>query len=195
VKKITKPAVVHRPKAWESSDIEEVLINEKQIQEKIAAMADVISKDYSGKRVVLVSILKGSVVFLSDLCRRLTIPCAIDFMAVSSYVGSESSGVVRVTMDLRENPEGKDILLVEDIVDTGLTLTYLKENLMTRNVHSLKVCALLDKPKSHKVDVKVDYLGFKIPNRFVVGYGLDYGERYRNLPYIGVLKEDVYKKN
>ena len=139
--------------------------------------------------------MKGSVVFLADLIRSLKAPCAIDFMAVSSYgAKAESSGVVRVLLDLRESPEGKDVLVVEDLLDTGLTMKYLLDNLRTRRPRSLKVCALMDKEGSRKVPVKADYTGFKVPSRFLVGYGLDYAESYRNLPYIGILKEKVYRK-
>jgi hypoxanthine phosphoribosyltransferase len=176
------------------SDIERVLLSEDQIHKKVEELAAQISKEYQGKKVTLVSVLKGSVVFLSDLMRKITVPSAVDFIAVSSYIGSESSGVVRVTMDLRESVEDKDVILVEDILDTGLTLNYLRETFITRRVKSLKLCVLLDKPDSHKVDVPVDYLGFSIPNEFVVGYGLDYDEKYRHLPYIGILKKHVYEE-
>jgi hypoxanthine phosphoribosyltransferase len=181
-----------RTHGWLKRDIARVLLSEQALRNRVRELGRRISKDFRGKKVVLVSILKGSVVFLSDLLRSLEIPCAVDFMAVSSYVGSESSGVVRVTMDLRESPEGKNIILVEDIIDTGLTLNYLKESLLARRVRTLKVCALLDKPECHRVPVELDYLGFSIPNEFVVGYGLDYAERYRGLPYVGVLKPAVY---
>ncbi len=174
--------------------IEKVLLDKSTIHKGVKRLARVISRDYAKKDLVLIAVLKGSVVFLSDLIRSLTIPCSLDFMSVASYgKGSQSSGVVRVIMDLRESPEGKDVLLVEDILDTGLTLRYLRENLSTRNLRSLKVCVFLDKPKNRKVDVEADYVGFKIPNQFVVGYGLDYAERYRNLPYLGVLKKEVYQ--
>ncbi|HOW27091.1 MAG TPA: hypoxanthine phosphoribosyltransferase [Elusimicrobiota bacterium] len=174
--------------------IERVLLSEDQIRARIAELGQQISKDYAGQHVILVSILKGSVIFLADLVRSLNIPVGVDFMAVSSYVGSETSGIVRVTMDLRESAEGKHVILVEDIVDTGLTLAYLKNLLKARHVKSLKICALLDKKESHRVEVPVDYLGFKIPSEFVVGYGLDYSEQFRNLPFVGVLKREYYSK-
>jgi hypoxanthine phosphoribosyltransferase len=177
---------------WPKRDVARVLVSDTAIRRKVRQLGQQISRDYKGRKIILVSILKGSVVFLADLLRSIEVPCAVDFMAVSSYVGSETSGVVRVTMDLRETPEGKNIILVEDIVDTGLTLAYLKNSLLARGVRSLKVCALLDKPECHRVPVRLDYLGFSIPNEFVVGYGLDYDERYRSLPYIGVLDRAVY---
>ncbi len=175
-------------------DIEKVLLDSADIAAGVRRLARAISRDYAGRNLVLIGVLKGSVVFLSDLIRLLTIPCSVDFMSVASYgKDARSSGVVRLLLDLRENPEGKDILLVEDILDTGLTLQYLKENLRTRKPRSLKVCVFLDKPGNRHVDVKADYAGFRIPNEFVVGYGLDYAEKYRNLPYLGVLKKEVYQ--
>lgn len=176
-------------------DILEVLLTEEQIARKVKELGERISRDYKGKEVTLISVLKGSVVFLADLCRHLQVTHRVDFMAVSSYGGeTESSGVVRLIMDLRESPEGRNILIVEDLVDTGLTLNYLRENLMTRKPSSLKICTLLDKPQNRRVEVTVDYKGFDIPNKFVVGYGLDYKELYRNLPYVGVLKPGVYRR-
>lgn len=172
-------------------DIERVLLDEAKIRARIRELGERISRDYEGRRLTLVGILKGSVVFLGDLMRSITVDCALDFMGVSSYMGANSTGVVRVLLDLRESPEGKDLLIVEDIMDTGLTLHYLLENLKTRNPGSLEICAFLDKPECRKVKVSAKYVGFKIPNEFVVGYGLDYRERYRNLPYIGVLKKSV----
>ncbi len=181
-------------KKSKNSDIERILLDPADIARGVKRLARNISRDYTKRNLVLIGVLKGSVVFLSDLIRLLTIPCSVDFMSVASYgKGVKSSGVVRLIMDLRESPEGKDILLVEDILDTGLTLQYLKENLRTRNPRSLKVCTLLDKPDNRRVDVKADYSGFRIPNEFVVGYGLDYAEKYRNLPYLGVLKKEVYQ--
>lgn len=166
-----------------------------QIKKGVQKLADRVSKDFSGRNLMIVSILKGSVVFLSDLIRSLTIPCAVDFMAVASYGNhTQSSGVVRLIMDLRENPEGKDLLLVEDLLDTGLTIQYLIENLKTRHPKSIKVCALLDKAENRKVKVEADYAAFRIPNEFVVGYGLDFAEKYRQLPYIGVLKPEIYSE-
>lgn len=164
-----------------------ILLTEKQIQQKVKELAKKISNDYKNKTPLLIGILKGSFIFLSDLVRYLTIGCEVDFIAISSYEGFQSTGVVRQLLDLRHTPENKDVLLVEDIVDTGLTLQYLIDNLKTRNPKSLKVCVLFDKPDCHKVPVKFDYLGFVLPNKYVVGYGLDYNERYRNLSYLGVI--------
>ena len=176
-------------------DIERVLIDEDKIKSKVSELGEAISRDYAGRPLTLVSILKGSVVFLSDLMRSIKIPCNVDFISVSSYRGEpESSGVVRLIMDLRESPVGKNILIVEDIVDTGYTLDYLCRNLMTRGLSSLSVCVLLDKVAARKKEVRVDYRGFEVPNEFLVGYGLDYKEYYRNLPFVGVLKPEIYKK-
>jgi hypoxanthine phosphoribosyltransferase len=183
----TNPATETHP------DVERVLIPESEIQARVAELAREIADDYKGKSPVLIGILKGSVLFLSDLLKRLELDCCIDFMCVSSYEGDESTGVVRLTLDLRENIEGRDVLVIEDIVDTGLTLGYLKQNLMTRHPKSLEVVSLLDKPEARKVRMEPKYRGFKIPNEFVVGYGLDFNERYRNLPYIGVLKPSTYQ--
>lgn len=175
-------------------DIEKVLIRAADIRKGVRRIAGQISRDYARKDLVLVCVLKGSVVFLSDLIRNLSIPCSIDFISVASYgERTKSSGVVRQIMDLRESPEGKDVLLVEDILDTGYTMRYLLNNLKTRGPRSLKACALIDKAENRKVKVKVDYVGFRIPDKFIVGYGLDYAEHYRNLPYIGILKEDIYR--
>lgn len=175
------------------SDIESVLLPPEQIQEKIEALAQRISRDYKGRPLVLIGVLKGSVIFLADLLRRLTIPCMVDFISLSSYTGNASSGVVRMLLDLKEEITGKDVLVVEDIVDTGLTLSYLIENLKTRQPGSLEVCVLLDKKECRKVPLSAKYTGFEVPNRFVVGYGLDYNEAYRNLPYVGILKREVYE--
>lgn len=170
--------------------LQEVLLTREEIQEKVASLGAEISRDYAGKDLLMVGILKGAIIFLSDLLRSVTIPVRVDFMAVSSYGAStHSSGVVRILKDLEEGVEGRHILVVEDIVDTGLTLRYLRENLGARNPASVSVCTLLDKPSRRQVEVQVDYNGFKIPDRFVVGYGLDYAERFRNLPYIGVLDQ------
>ncbi|MFS8500474.1 MAG: hypoxanthine phosphoribosyltransferase [Caldicoprobacter sp.] len=168
-----------------------ILIDEQTLMRRIAEMGEQITRDYQGKDLVLVGILKGSVLFLADLVKHIKLPLVIDFMAVSSYGSStRSSGVVRILKDLDEEIEGKDVLIVEDIIDTGLTLNYLTELLLSRNPKSLKICCCLDKPSRRKVPVKVDYVGFSIPDEFVVGYGLDYAERYRNLPYICVLDPD-----
>ncbi|MBI4347232.1 MAG: hypoxanthine phosphoribosyltransferase [Elusimicrobia bacterium] len=169
-------------------DIARVLLTEEQIRERIRELGHAITRDYAGRRLTLVGILKGSVMFLSDLMRELDLDCTVDFMCLSSYSGKESTGVVRVMLDLRESAEGRDILVIEDIIDTGLTLSYLMQNLKTRNPRSLEICAFLDKPDCRKVQVRAKYVGFPIPNEFVVGYGLDYNEQYRNLPYVGILK-------
>jgi len=172
-------------------DVGRVLIDEQTLMRRIDEMGKQITKDYRDKNLVLVGILKGSVLFLADLVKRIKLPLVMDFMAVSSYGSStHSSGVVRIIKDLDEEIEGKDVLIVEDIIDTGLTLNYLTELLLSRNPKSLKICCCLDKPSRRKVPVKVDYVGFSIPDEFVVGYGLDYAERYRNLPYICVLDPD-----
>jgi len=176
-------------------DIEAVLITEDEIRSKVRELASQIAADYRDKDLVLVGVLKGAVMFMVDLARALELPLEIDFMAVSSYGAStESSGVVRIIKDLDASIEGRDVLIVEDIVDTGLTLRYLKDNLLAREPASLRVCALLNKMKERKADVTIDYVGFVLPDRFVVGYGLDYAENYRNLPFIGVLKPERVRK-
>jgi len=177
------------------NDIQEKLISEAEIQEKVKELGKRISGDYGdAENLIVVGILKGAIIFLSDLVREITIPINLDFMAVSSYgTNIHSSGAVRILKDLEVDIEDKHVLIVEDIVDTGLTLKYLLENLKSRSPKSVKTCTLLDKPERRTVGVKVDYNGFNIPDRFVVGYGLDYAERYRNLPYIGVLKPKAYE--
>ncbi len=168
----------------------EIIISSEQINTRVSEMAELISKDYSGKRPLLIGVLKGAVIFLSDLIRYLTIPVEIDFIAVSSYGNSTaSSGVVRILKDLEQSIQGKDVLIVEDIVDTGLTLKYLVDNLGSRQPNSLKVVTLLDKPDRRKVVFEPDYCGFTIPDRFVIGYGLDYGEDFRQLADLRVLDE------
>lgn len=176
-------------------DIKEILITEEEIKSKLKELGEKITKDYRDKKdVLLVGVLKGAVLFIADLIRHIDLPVQVDFMAVSSYGAStESSGVVRILKDLDENIEGKNILIVEDIIDSGLTLSYLYNMLKSRKPASIKICALLDKPSRRKVKIKVDYLGFEIPDYFVVGYGLDYNEKYRNLPFIGILKEEAVK--
>ncbi|MBI4677366.1 MAG: hypoxanthine phosphoribosyltransferase [Elusimicrobia bacterium] len=169
-------------------DIEKVLLTGPQIQARIAELGAQISRDYAGRSLIMVSILKGSVIFLGDLMRAVSVDCSVDFIGLSSYSGAKSSGVVRLTLDLRENPEGKDILIVEDIVDTGLTIHYLMENLKTRGLRSLEVCTFLSKPECRKIEVPLKYVGFDIPNEFVVGFGLDYNEKFRNLPFVGVMR-------
>jgi len=168
--------------------VTEVLIEPQALQNRIAELGDEISGDYEGRDLLLVGVLKGAVFFMADLMRNLTIPCEIDFMAISSYGDStDSSGVVRILKDLDINIESRDVLVVEDIIDSGLTLSYLMRNLEAREPASLEICALLTKPERREIDVPVRYVGFEIPNRFVIGYGLDFAERYRNLPYVGVL--------
>ncbi|MEG2053827.1 MAG: hypoxanthine phosphoribosyltransferase [Oscillospiraceae bacterium] len=177
------------------NDIESVLLSKEEISKRVAELGEEISKDYVGKNVLLVTVLKGAVVFMADFMRALTIPLNIDFMVVSSYgAGTKTSGVVKIVKDLDASLEGKDIIIVEDILDSGMTLSYIKELLQGRNPASIKIVALLDKPERRAVDLKADYIGFTVPDAFVVGYGLDYDEKYRNLPYIGILKPEVYTK-
>jgi len=172
--------------------VTDVLIDEERLQARIRELGERISADYAGKDLLLIGVLKGAVFFMSDLMRSLTIPCEIDFMAISSYGDStDSSGVVRILKDLDINIEGRDVLVVEDIIDSGLTLSYLMRNLEARGPASTEICALLTKPERREIDVSVRYVGFEIPNRFVIGYGLDFAERYRNLPYVGVLDESL----
>ncbi len=162
------------------------------IRDRIAELGAEISADYAGKDLLLVGVLKGAVFFMADLMRHITVPCEVDFMAISSYGAStDSSGVVRILKDLDETIEGRNVLVVEDIIDSGLTLSYLKRTLGARHPASLEVCALLTKPERREVEVPVRYIGFEIPNRFVVGFGLDYAERYRNLRYVGVLADET----
>ncbi|CAK7041092.1 hypoxanthine phosphoribosyltransferase [Tissierella carlieri] len=173
--------------------IKSVLVTEDEIEEKVKELGKQIMEDYKGKDLILVGILKGAVIFMSDLARNIKMPIGMDFMAVSSYGrSSTSTGEVRIIKDLDFSVENKDVLIVEDIIDTGYTLAYLTDNLKKRGAASVKVCTLLDKPERRKVDVSVDYLGFAIPDEFVVGYGLDYSEIGRNLPYVAALKEEVY---
>jgi hypoxanthine phosphoribosyltransferase len=170
------------------------LISREELRRRIEELGDAISRDYRDQDLLLVCVLKGAFVFLSDLSRAIHLPHAVEFMAISSYGGTrvESSGVVRILMDLNVSIENRNVLIVEDIIDTGRTLTYITENLGTRNPASLKICTLLNKPSRREVQVKLDYVGFDIPNEFVIGYGLDYNELYRNLPFIGVLKPELY---
>lgn len=178
------------------NSIERVLIDQKSIQDKVKELAADISRDYRGKKLVIVGVLKGAVVFLGDLVKNINVPLMLDFIAVSSYGNTtETSGVVRILKDLDNSIEGMDVLIVEDIIDSGLTLCYLKENLRSRGANSIKICTLLDKPYRRKADVKVDYKGFEIEDEFVVGYGLDFAERFRNLPEICVLKPEEYNNS
>jgi hypoxanthine phosphoribosyltransferase len=170
----------------------EILIEEDALQGRIAELGQEISKEYEGRDLLLVGVLKGAVFFMADLMRELSVPCEIDFMAISSYGAStDSSGVVRILKDLDANISGRDVLVVEDIIDSGLTLSYLMRSLKARKPASLEICALLTKPERREIDVPVRFVGFEIPNKFVIGYGLDFAERYRNLPYVAVLHPDL----
>ncbi|MBS7531771.1 hypoxanthine phosphoribosyltransferase [Hazenella sp. IB182353] len=177
-------------------DMKKTLISEAQIAEKVAELGKVISADYKGLDPLCIGVLKGAVPFMADFIRKMDVPLEMDFMAVSSYGAStKSSGVVRILKDLDTSIEGRHVLIVEDIIDTGLTLSYLVDLLKGRNAASVKIVTLLDKPAGRTVELKPDYFGFTIPDAFVVGYGLDYAEKYRNLPYIGILKEEIYQKS
>ena len=172
--------------------VTEVLIEAEVLQRRIAELGEEISADYAGRDLLLVGVLKGAVFFMADLMRAITVPCEIDFMAISSYGAStDSSGVVRILKDLDINIEGRDVLVVEDIIDSGLTLSYLVRNLEAREPATLEICALMTKPERREIEVPVRYIGFEIPNRFVIGYVLDFAERYRNLPYVGVLDSEL----
>jgi len=175
------------------NDIEKVIISEEQIQAKVQELGAQISREYEGKCPLVICVLKGAFVFMADLVKRITVPLELDFMAVSSYGAStKSSGVVRIIKDLDVSVEGRDVLIVEDIIDTGLTLSYLIEVLQGRKANSIRLVTLFDKPARRTVNLEADYKGFVLPDEFIVGYGLDYAERYRNLPYIGVLKPTIY---
>lgn len=175
--------------------VEKILLEEDKIKQKVHELGQQITRDYQGESILMVGILKGAMIFLADLVRHIDVPTYFDFMAVSSYgTGTISSGAVRILKDLDRSIEGKHVIIVEDIVDTGLTLQYLVENMKARRPASLKICTLLDKPSRRKVNVNIDYNGFSIPDEFVVGYGLDFSEKYRNLPYIAVLKPEIYTK-
>ena len=176
-----------------ANDMSEVLIDEATLQARITALGEEISRDYANQDIMLIGVLKGAIMFMVDLARAISLPLTLDFMAISSYGASTiSSGVVRILKDLDSSIEGKHIMIVEDIIDSGQTLAYLVEYLKGRNPASIKICALLNKPERRISPVKVDYMGFDIPDKFVVGYGLDYAELYRNLPFIGVLKPELY---
>ena len=188
---LDKPMV--RPHCALDDDISAILVDEETIQRRISELGAAISEAYAGKDLVLVSVLKGSIIFMADLVRAITVPHEIDFMATSSYgAATSSSGVVRILKDLNVSIQGRNVLVVEDIIDSGHTLTYLLRLLTERQPASLRIVTLLDKPERRAVHIDVDWVGFSIPNEFVVGYGLDYNELYRNLPYIGVLKPSVY---
>jgi hypoxanthine phosphoribosyltransferase len=174
-------------------DVEEVLLTSEQIHDRVRELAEEISRDHAGRELLLVAVLRGAAIFAADLIRELKVPAALDFMAISSYAGgTRSTGEVRILKDLDESPEGRHVLVVEDIIDTGLSLRYLTEMLRGRHPARLDVCALLDKPSARRIPAQVRYLGFTVPDAFVVGYGLDYKQRYRGLPYIGTLQPRVY---
>lgn len=174
------------------NDIREVLISEDELHKTVAALGARISKDYEGKNPIMVSVLKGAFIFMADLVREVTVPCTIDFMSVSSYgAGTKTSGEVKIIKDLDTNIEGRHVIVVEDILDSGVTLSYLLKLLGARKPASIALCTLFDKPERHKVEVKIDYKGMDVPDEFIVGYGLDYAEKYRNLPFIGVLKPEI----
>jgi|SRR5690554_5323369 hypoxanthine phosphoribosyltransferase len=174
-------------------DISAILLDEEKIEKRISDLAACICKDFENKTPIMISVLKGSFIFLADLVRSLTIPVEIDFLAVSSYGNSTvSSGVVSIKKDLDVDVTGRDVIIVEDIVDSGLSLKYITEYILKHGAASVSTCVLLDKPEAHRDDIKIDYLGFEIGNDFVVGYGLDYAEKYRNLPYVAILKEEIY---
>lgn len=176
-------------------DLKEIWFDEDQLQDAVKDLGRAISRDYTGNNLLLVGILKGCFVFMADLIRAINIPCAVDFMSVSSYgSGTESGGAVRIIKDLDLPLENYDVLIVEDILDSGNTLNYVKDILSRRNPKSLKICTMFDKPSRRQVNIQADYVGYGIADEFIIGYGLDYDERYRNLPYVGVLKSEVYSK-
>ena len=175
-----------------NSDVANILVSEQELNEICKRLGEQISRDYEGKKLLVVSVLKGAIVFMADLLREIKCDCVIDFIAVSSYSGTKTTGVVKFKKDLDIDPDGMDILIVEDILDSGITLSYLSSVLKGRNANSIKICTLLDKPANRKADISADYVGKLIPDEFVVGYGLDYDEKYRNLPYVGVLSPSVY---
>ena len=174
-------------------DIERVLLSEEQLQQRVRELGEEISKEYAGKEILMIGVLRGAVMFMADLARAIAVPVMIDFMAVSSYgTSTSSSGRVRILKALDEEVAGKHVLIVEDIIDSGLTLSYLVDNIKSRQPASVRICTLLNKPERRKVDLEVNYNGFVVPDEFVVGYGLDYAEKYRNLPFIGILKPAIY---
>lgn len=173
-------------------DVKSILVSEQELKQICKRLGEQITRDYEGKNLLVVSVLKGSVVFMADLLREIKCHCQIDFLSVSSYSGTKTTGVVKFKKDLDIDPDGMDILIVEDILDSGVTLSYLSGVLMGRNANSIKICTLLDKPANRRADIKADYVGKTIPDEFVIGYGLDYDEKYRNLPYVGILAPSVY---
>jgi hypoxanthine phosphoribosyltransferase len=186
---------VHQVEGWMAGDIAEVLVPEAALQAKVREFGEQISRDYAGRDLVLVSVLRGGFIFLADICRAITMPVTIDLMAVSSYgPGARPSGVVKILKDLDESIAGREVLVIEDIIDTGLTLSYLLRNLEPRAPASLKVCVLLDKPARRIVDLPIAYRGFEIPDKFVVGYGLDYHQQYRNLPFVATLTKEAFDR-
>ena len=176
-------------------NIQEVLLTEEQIQNRIRELGEVLTEDYREKNPVIIGVLKGVVIFYADIIRQIKIPCQMDFMCISSYEGTDSTGRIAVKMDLSADIEGRHVLILEDIFDTGSSLNYVYNYLLEKNPASIKICTLLDKPERRKpgITLQADYVGFKVPNEFVVGYGLDFNEHYRNLPYVGVLKPDAYQ--
>ena len=179
-----------------SRDIEKILISEEELKSRVSALGQEITAGYAGKSPVFIGVLKGCFIFMADLLRCVELPCELDFMAVSSYGdGTSTTGAVQITKDLHRDIEGRDIILVEDILDSGVTLSYLRSYLQNRHPASVKIATLLDKPARRRADIHADYAGFPVPDEFVVGYGLDFAERYRNLPYIGVLKPEIYQSN
>ena len=174
-------------------NIERVLLSEEQLRQRVRELGEEISKEYASKEILMIGVLRGAVMFMADLARAITVPVMIDFMAVSSYgTSTSSSGIVRILKDLDEEVAGKHVLIVEDIIDSGLTLSYLVDNIKSRQPASVRICTLLNKPERRKVDLEVNYNGFVVPDEFVVGYGLDYAEKYRNVPFIGILKPAIY---
>ena len=176
------------------NDIERILISEEELQKKVSDMGKKISRDFKGKDPIFVGVLKGCFIFMADLMRYVDISCSMDFMSVSSYSGTSSTGAVKINKDLGEDIEGRHLIIVEDILDSGVTLSYLKQYLLVRKPASITIATLMDKPARRKADIYADYSCFEIPDAFVVGYGLDYAQKYRNLPYIGVLKPEIYSK-
>ncbi len=176
-------------------DVESILYSEEVLSKRVDELGKQITKDYEGKKLILVGVMKGANIFVADLIRKLDLDIILDFIVVSSYgVSTESTGVIRLLKDLDENIDNEHVLIVEDIVDSGLTLEYLVKNFKTRNPLSVKICTLLNKVERRKADISVDYIGFQVPDEFIVGYGIDYAERYRNLPYVGILKRSTYEK-